>query len=154
MSFRGVSFRPISAGDLTEVLELWVATEGLTLRAVDSIPDLERFLERNDGLSWCAHREAALIGALLCGHDGRRGYIHHTAVVPRERGKGVGRELARRALAGLERVGISKCHLFVRRDNEAARRFWNHLNWELREDIWILSRVQSPDANGRVWTNE
>ena len=147
VSGKELSFCQMHGRDLAAALELWTEAEGLTLRAVDSLADLERFLERNLGLSWIARSGDHVIGAVLCGHDGRRGYIHHLAVGSAHRNRGVGRELARHALEGLGRAGITKCHLFVRRDNEPARRFWLHLNWEPREDIWILSHVPSGDPN-------
>lgn len=144
---REAVFRPIEHRDLAKVLDLWAGAEGLTLRAVDSAEALGRFLDRNPGLSWSAWSGAELVGAVLCGHDGRRGYIHHLAVHPSHRNRGIGRELAERVLDGLAQLEILKCHLFVRRDNEGARDFWEHAGWRLRQDIWIFSTARNGDPD-------
>jgi N-acetylglutamate synthase len=78
-------------------------------------------------------------GTLLCGHDGRRGYLHHLAVDMRYRRRGIGRELVKRGIAALEKEGISKCHLFLMAENDEGRAFWQRLGWTVRDDIEILS---------------
>jgi N-acetylglutamate synthase len=129
------------------VCELWLASAGLTLREADSPAALTRFLARNPGLSFIAHEGEQIVGAVLCGHDGRRGYLHHLAIAPAYRRKGIGRALAERCLIALAAEGVVKCHLFVRVENMVARRFWSGLGWLEREDIVILSRNQSSAEN-------
>jgi putative acetyltransferase len=81
-----------------------------------------------------------LAGVVLCGHDGRRGYIHHLAVSHSHRRQGIGRALVARCLAALERAGIGKCHIFVFRENEAALAFWQGTDWIDRVDLTMLSQ--------------
>lgn len=126
---------------LPAALALWRTSEGLTLREADSPEALGRFLARNPGLSVAALLEGELIGVALCGHDGRRGYLHHVAVRPDRRRHGLGRQLVEACLARLAAEGIAKCHLFVRADNAAARPFWQALGWQLRDDIDVWSFV-------------
>ena len=142
-----ISIESMRADAIADALALWGATEGLTLRGADEPAALARFLERNPGLSLVAVQEGRVAGAVLCGHDGRRGYIHHLAVAADVRRRGIGRALVDAALAGLSRDGITKCHLFVRIDNPAAARFWTTLGWQLREDVWMYSWLGGSDAN-------
>ena len=144
---RMVTIKPITPQDVEAVLTLWHATEGLTVREADSPEGLWAYLNRNPGLSFVARENTEMVGAAICGHDGRRGYLHHLAVAPPYRRQGIGRALVERCLEGLKDEGIQKCHLFVRVDNPAARTFWNHLRWTDRDDIWILSRNLSGSAN-------
>ena len=131
--------RPMELSDYPAVLALWETTEGLTLREADSEEALGRYLARNPGLSFVADAEGRLVGAVLCGHDGRRGYLHHLAVAPAYRGRGLGRTLSDCCLAALRTEGIFKCHLFVRAENQPALAFWRHLGWLDRPDIVLLS---------------
>ena len=129
------------------VFALWQSTEGLTLRDADSREAIGRYLERNPGLSFVAFDGENLVGAVLCGHDGRRGYLQHLAVAPGHRRRGIGAALAERCLAALAEQGIFKCHLFVRADNPEARAFWERVGWTVREDAVFMSRTVSGDGN-------
>jgi ribosomal protein S18 acetylase RimI-like enzyme len=91
-------------------------------------------------MSFIARNEDRIVGAILAGHDDRRGYIHHLAVDPVWRGKGVGTYLVSASIDALRREGIKKAHLFVFKENESAQKFWENLGWEIREDILIMSR--------------
>jgi len=138
----------MESDDLDSVIQLWRGTEGLTMRDVDSPHDLERFLELNPGLSFVARVGGEIRGAVICGHDTRRGYLHHLAVDPRERRRGIGTALVDHCLAGLREAGIGKCHLFVLVDNAAATAFWKRNGWNERSDLRMMSLIlnDSPDA--------
>ena len=78
--------RPMEARDLAPSLALWQNVEGIVLRVEsDNLDALTRFLARNPGTSFVADKDGTLIGNILCGHDGRRGYLYHLAVVPEHR---------------------------------------------------------------------
>jgi len=126
--------------DIAEALELWRGSEGLGL-AGDTPEVLAAYLARNPGLSFVARDGGVLVGAVLCGHDGRRGYLHHLAIAPGHRRRGLGAALVARCLAGLAAIGITKCHLFVRGDNEPALRFWRRIGWDERTDLVMMSRM-------------
>jgi hypothetical protein len=72
-----ISVRPFVEADITAALALWRATPGVGLSAADEPAALARYLARNPGLSLVADVHGTLVGTLLCGHDGRRGLIHH-----------------------------------------------------------------------------
>jgi putative acetyltransferase len=133
----------MTAADYAAVYRLWEESEGVGLSATDSYPSIERFLARNPGFSFVAADKGEIIGALLCGHDGRRGYIHHLAIHPNQRRRGIGRRLVDRALDELARVQIDKCHIFVFRENSAAIAFWQRIGWTDRIDLEVLSRPLS-----------
>jgi N-acetylglutamate synthase len=140
-----VEIVPFLPADYDEVMALWSSTEGLTLREADSRDAIERYLARNPCLSFIAREEGQLVGAVLAGTDGRRGYLQHLAVAPSHRSQGLGRALAERAVAALRAVGIAKCHLMVRQENAEARAFWEHVGWSERADITLMS-VTDPNA--------
>lgn len=122
-----------------KILALWQAVEGVGLSSADERESIARYLRRNPGLSWLAWDGKSLVGAVLCGHDGRRGYIHHLAVRPDYRRQGIGRKLVGHALSGLRREGIEKCHLFVFRQNELAIAFWRALGFTGRSELSMMS---------------
>jgi ribosomal protein S18 acetylase RimI-like enzyme len=142
-----IEILPLGPSDYDAVMALWRATEGLTLRDADSREGLTRYLGRNPGLSFVAQAEGHIVGAALGGHDGRRGYLHHLAVAPAYRGKGLGRALAQRVIGALVAEGVGKCHVFVRADNPTARAFWAHLGWAERDDLTLMSSPGSGAAN-------
>lgn len=132
--------QPFHLTDYASVHALWEACEGIGLHDdVDSRDGIARYLERNPGLSFVARDGDRIVGAVLAGHDGRRGYLHHLAVHPDARHRGLGRQLVAAALAALRAEGIAKCHIFVFRDNPAGRAFWESCGWHLRQDIDLLS---------------
>jgi ribosomal protein S18 acetylase RimI-like enzyme len=134
-----VEISPMEPADLPAALELWAASEGVKLTDADAPDALERYLARNPGLSFVARAGGQLVGAVLCGHDGRRGYLHHLSVAPAHRRRGVGRALAERCLAALRREGIGKCHIFVVSGNDGGQAFWERVGWVLRQDVFLMS---------------
>jgi N-acetylglutamate synthase len=125
--------------DYAEVIELWRAAEGVGLSAADEPERIASYLARNPGMSFVARANGKVVGAVICGHDGRRGLLHHLAVQKELRGQGIGAALVDQALAGLKAAGIDKCHLFVFRDNQAGRDFWAHKQWKERSDLVVMS---------------
>jgi ribosomal protein S18 acetylase RimI-like enzyme len=133
--------------DLPRTLDLWYGTGGLMMRTIDTEPYMRRFLDRNPGLCFVAEVEDSLVGAVICGHDGRRGYLHHLAVAPDYRRQGIGRRLATECITALADRGITRCHLFVRSDNPDALEFWEEVGWSIRDDTRMLSRNLTEDLN-------
>ena len=130
--------------DYDEVAAIWRAAEGIGLHDdVDSREGIAAYLARNPGTSHVARHAGRIIGAVLCGHDGRRGYLHHLAVAVPCRGKGVGRALVETCLAKLAAIGIPKCNIFLFADNEHGEAFWKHKGWNERADLKVLQRLCS-----------
>ena len=138
-----IEIRAMTIADYDDALALWQAIEGLGLSAADSREAITRYLARNPGLSFVAHADTGeLVGAVLCGHDGRRGYLHHLAVRPDCRGHGLGRDLAGHCLAALRAEGIDKCHLFVKRSNTAGQAFWQQTGWTERSLVLMSKDIE------------
>jgi len=134
--------------DYDEVRALWEVSDGIQVSDIDSSASIARFLGRNAGLSFVAHENDQLVGAVLCGHDGRRGYIDHLAVRSSHRRQGIGRSLVSRCLFHLMRMGIRRWNLFVLEDNQEARSFWTHLGWAEKVELVTMSRQESGDSGG------
>jgi len=133
--------RAFHIDDYDQVRRLWEDTEGVGLSDSDSLENIARFVARNPGLSLVAVDAASIVATVLCGHDGRRGLIHHLMVGPVYRRQGLGRALVARALKGLREVGIQKCHLLVFNDNVAGRAFWKRIGAEERVTLATFSLV-------------
>ena len=141
---KGFTIQEMTIRDYNEILALWQNCEGIGLSDADSREGIESFLAHNPGLAFVAREGASHrgepVGAVLCGTDGRRGYIHHLAVSQSHRHQGLGRALVDLCLNTLHRIGIQKCHIFVYRDNADAIAFWNIIGWTQRVELTIMSR--------------
>jgi len=122
------------------VYALWRQCEGIGLSVSDEKENIRQYLKKNPGMSFVATANGKVAGAVLCGHDGRRGYLHHLAVHPDCRGKGIGRRLVDRCLFALKKAGIHKCHLFSLCGNTDGERFWRAIGWRTRSDLDVFSR--------------
>jgi len=142
-----IEITPFRPADYDEVMALWQTTEGLTLREADSRDAVLLYLLRNPGLSFVARQEGVLVGAVLGGTDGRRGYLQHLAVANTHRGQGIGRALTERVIHAFAAMGVVKVHLMVRRENAKARTFWEHLGWVARDDVLLMSHADSTAPN-------
>ena len=136
-----IKIKPMTPDHYDQVLALWQAAEGVGLSEADSRLAITSYLERNAGLSLLAIQNGQIAGAVLCGHDGRRGFIHHLAVRPESRRQGIGRRLVEQCLGGLRSQGIQKCHLFVFRDNQQAIEFWRALGFTGRDELSMMSTL-------------
>ena len=116
--------------DYDAAVELWKRVEGLDVAEGDDRENIKRFLKQNAGLSRVATDGSTIVGAVLCGHDGRRGYIYHLAVDPKYQGRGVGKRLIDECLAGLKRVGLERANILVAKDNPRGLEFWRRSGWE------------------------
>lgn len=132
---------PMTPDDVDPVVTLWRRTEGVGLTESDTKANIALFFDRNPGLSFVASVGGEIIGAVLCGHDGRRDYLHHLAVASEHRRKGVGKSLVDRCLAELRRLGIIKCNIFIYANNAEGRKFCERRGWKAREDIRLMQTI-------------
>ena len=131
--------RTMTLRDYPAVMALWRGTSGIGLDDVtDSRAGVGRYLRRNPRMCFVACEGAAIVGAVLSGHDGRRGYLHHLAVAESHRRYGLGKALVSACLQSLERQHIPKCNIFVLRSNRSGKAFWRHGGWTLRPNIDLL----------------
>jgi N-acetylglutamate synthase len=125
-----IQTREFRIEDYDPAVELWHRVEGLDLAEGDDRETIRQFLQRNQGLSRIAADGAKIVGAVLCGHDGRRGYVYHLAVDPEYHGRGLGRRLIDECLAGLKRAGLERVNILVAKDNPRGLEFWRRCGWE------------------------
>lgn len=128
-------------------LELWKNTPGMGLSESDNYEYIRCYLERNPGLSFVVMDGVRLIGTVLCGHDGRRGFIYHLTIAPEYRGRGLGRELVSRCLAGLRQAGIERCSLCVFKTNIEGIQFWEKMQFVKRDMLHMMSIHLLTDNN-------
>ncbi|HOH38191.1 MAG TPA: GNAT family N-acetyltransferase, partial [Spirochaetota bacterium] len=83
--------------------------------------------------------EDKLIATVLCGTDGRRGYIYHIAVEKEYRRKNIASKLVSLSIEALKKNRIEKCHIFVFKNNEDGNTFWEKSGWKKRDDINVFS---------------
>jgi len=119
-------------------LALFRGCPGVGLSAGDSAPEIAAFLARNRGSSAVVETPAGVVvGAILCGHDGRRGFLYHLAVHPDERGQGLGRALVAHAVSALREAGVSRVSIHVFANNSEGAKFWAKLGWRARSDLCV-----------------
>jgi ribosomal protein S18 acetylase RimI-like enzyme len=136
-----VELREMSMKDYDVVYALWKESEGLKLNSEDdSRESIKRFLAHNPDLSFVALDKGEIVGAALCGCDGRHGYIHNLAVRKSHRRQGIGKSLVGRCMFALMRQGIHRCHLFVLGDNRPGLDFWKSLGWQQRVELITMSQ--------------
>ena len=140
-----IMIQEMTIQDYDDVRALWERSEGIEVSDIDSREGVARFLERNAGHSFIARQNDLLVGAVLCGHDGRRGYIDQLAVLDSHRRQGIGRSLVSRCLFHLMRVGIRRWNLFVFDDNQEAIVFWRKLGWAERVELVTMARQGETD---------
>lgn len=134
------TYHPMIIDDYDEIFALWDNMPGIGLSRADGREDIAAYLSRNQGQSFVCKCEGRIVGTILCGNDGRRAYIHHTAVAAEHRRQGIAAELVRKALAAQKGRGIQKCHLFVVSDNELGKAFWREAGFIERRDIEVMSK--------------
>ena len=134
------SIETMTESHCSAVLRLWEATDGVSLTDADTAAGLIAYFERNPAMSHVATRRDTIVGAVLCGHDGRRGYLHHLAVEKHHRNQGIGRKLVHACLGKLKSVGIKRCNLFIFDENSEARRFWTSDDWFEWSEIRLFQK--------------
>ena len=126
--------------DYDEIYALWKTTHGISLSEADNKESVQRYLERNPGQCLVCRFSGAIVGTILCGNDGRRAYIHHAAVAAGHRRHGVAAELVKLALNKQKELGMARCHLLVRYNNELGKAFWDSTGFFPRDDIMVMSK--------------
>lgn len=122
--------------DYSAVYKLWLSCKGMGLNNLDDSKEgIEKFLSRNPDTCFVAELDNKIVGAILTGNDGRRGYIYHTAVSPEYQKQGIGRQLVDTAVEALKNIGINKAALVVFDRNENGNAFWEKRGFTERNDI-------------------
>lgn len=128
--------RAMTLNDYEKVYDLWMKIKGFAIRSIDDSKEgVERFLNRNPGISVVAEEDGRIIGAILCGHDGRRGCMYHVCVDPDYRLKGIGKSMVVFAMEALKKEKINKVSLIAFTKNDIGNAFWKEIGWTKREDL-------------------
>jgi N-acetylglutamate synthase len=132
--------------DFSAVSRLWRNSEGIGLNESDTKANIAIYLKRNPAMSFVARKGKTIIGAVLCGHDGRRGYLHHLAVAKDRRGDGIGKKLVEASFSALARAGITRCNIYLFNNNTEGEAFWLHNGWKRRPDLQMLQKAVTKSA--------
>lgn len=131
-----MNIRNMLIKDYDEVYALWISCAGMGLNNLDDSRDgIAKFLKRNPDTCFVAEIEHKIVGAMIAGNDGRRGYIYHTAVDPQYRNQGIGFQLVDTVMQAFKQCGISKVACVVFDRNEQGNAFWQKLGFTVREDL-------------------
>ena len=128
--------REMKIEDYDNVFALWKTIKGFGIRSVDdSREGIERFLKWNPGLSVVAEIEGTIVGAILCGSDGRRGCLYHVCVHKDFRRQGIGKSMVVWCMEKLKELQINKVSLIAFTQNDVGNVFWKEIGWTKREDL-------------------
>ena len=137
-----VNIRNMQLDDYDNVYALWLSCPGMGLNNLDdSLEGIAKYLARNPNTCFVAVEQDCVIGAILTGHDGRRGYISHTAVSPAHQRQGVGRQQVDAALNALREQSINKVNLVAFAHNEKGNAFWEKMGFTQRPDLIYRNRT-------------
>ena len=128
--------REMKIEDYDGVKKLWLSIKGFAIRSIDDSHDgVEKFLRRNPGCSTVCILDGEVVGAILCGHDGRRGCLYHVCVHADYRRHGIGKAMVVHCMEELEKEHINKVSLIAFTKNDIGNAFWNSMHWTKREDL-------------------
>ena len=131
-----IKYRTMDISDYEQVYKLWLSCAGMGLNNLDDSKEgIQRFLDRNPQTCFVALEDQTVAGVIIAGHDGRRGYIYHTAVHPQHRHKGIASKLVDKALTALKEQGINKTALVVFSRNAGGNAFWENIGFTERTDL-------------------
>ncbi len=128
--------RVMTIDDYDQIYALWHRIRGFGLRSVDdSREGIQRFLKRNPTTSVVAVIDGDVVGAILCGHDGRRGCLYHVCVDEAYRMRGIGKAMVVAAMEALKEEKINKVSLIAFTKNDIGNAFWKEIGWTKRQDL-------------------
>lgn len=131
----------MTIADYEGVYALWLSCAGMGLNSLDDSKEgIEKFLHRNPNTCFVAE-DPSVVGVIMAGNDGRRGYIYHTSVAPGYRRQHIGSALVSAAMTALSEMGISKVALVVFENNEAGNGFWEKQGFTVRRDLVYRNRA-------------
>ena len=141
-----IIIRSMTIEDYEEIYALWSKIKGFAMRSIDdSRVGVERFLKRNPDTSVVAVKDGKVVGAILCGHDGRRGCLYHVCVDPDYRKQGIGTKMVVFAMNALKKEEISKVSLIAFTENDIGNAFWRKIGWTQRMDLNYYDFVLNTD---------
>ena len=130
------TLRVMQIEDYEKIYKLWMTIDGFGIRSIDdSYEGVARFIKRNPTTSVVAECGGDIVGAILCGHDGRRGCFYHVCVHKDYRKRGIGKAMAVFCMKALQEEQINKVSLIAFKSNVVGNAFWKSAGWTFREDL-------------------
>jgi len=134
-----MKIREFKIQDYTIVRTLWQVA-GLILRPGDELEDVKLKLQRDPDLFLVAEQFDEIVGSVIGGWDGRRGWIYHLAVKPEHQRKGIGMGLVREVEKRLVAKGAKKVNAQVYKWNEQSYEFFRALGYESQPDLMMIGK--------------
>ena len=130
-----IRIRAMVIGDYEQVRHLWMTIHGFGIRSIDDTKEeVDRFLKRNPTTSVVAVCGEKVVGAILCGSDGRQGCLYHVCVAKKFRRQGIGRRMVGYCMNALRRERINRVTLIAFTKNDVGNAFWRQIGWTCRQD--------------------
>lgn len=137
-----MEIRKMTIEDYDTVFRLWSRADDMGTRSLDdSREGIAKFLRRNPDTSFVATINGEIIGVMMSGHDGRRGYIYHYAVQTAHRGPKIGNALQEAVIRAMQEEGINKIGLLVHQTNESGIAYWESNGWRTRTTLCYLDKT-------------
>lgn len=128
--------RVMTIEDFEKVHKLWEGIHGFGIRSIDDSKEgVKRFIERNPSTSIVAELDGQIVGAILCGHDGRHGCFYHVCVKEEYRKHGIGKEMVVTCMRELQSLHINKVSIVAFKTNKIGNHFWQGAGWKQRDDL-------------------
>jgi len=132
------------ARDRTSVVTLWHQVFGYGAPHNHPEFSIGKKLKVNDGLFFVAECDGEVIGTVMAGYDGHRGWIYSLAVKPEARSRGTGRQLILHAETALAKVGCIKVNLQVIEDNKGVVDFYRKAGYTVEPRISMGKLLNKP----------
>ena len=137
--------RAFERDDGTAVVALWQAC-GLIRSWNDPHKDIARKRRVQPELFLVGEIDGAIVGSVMGGYEGHRGWVNYLAVDPEHRRSGLGRALMDEVETRLRALGCPKLNLQVRDDNRPALAFYARLGFEVDETVSLGKRLERDDV--------
>jgi ribosomal protein S18 acetylase RimI-like enzyme len=132
------------------VVDLWRKC-GLVVPQNDPVQDIQKKVDFQPNLFFVALLDGNVVGSLMVGYEGHRGWLNYLAVLPEHQHRGCGRKLVKKSVEELEKLGCLKINLQVRRSNVSVVEFYRHLGFKEDDVISMgkrLTRLTKMKRNG------
>ena len=136
-----IKIRLLQLSDFEQISMLWHSVPGVGLRQWDdSEAGIATFLKRNPTTCFVAERDGRVLGCMLSGNDGRRGFIYHATVQIGMHNHGIGKAMLTEVLLSLRAEGIRKVNLVCFIENEKGQDFWKSQGFSFRRDLTYMEK--------------
>ena len=125
-----IEYKILKSAMYDQMLSGWKNLPENAIGLGDDKASIARYLKRNKGCSFAAFHNKKLVGAILAGHDGRRGFLNHLFVLPEYRRNGIGGKLVNKSFERLKALGIARSAIFIHKTNISAQAFWAGIGFE------------------------